>query len=208
LDFIDRLAALLAERYGPRETAARALDILIETQGARNGGVFRPEIRLRLFVAKWLDEDARDAAQQLWNTQRASLASGMWIRQQAQLRYSVFVPLVDKQDLVGLLYLDSFENAWIDDELVFCGRILLQAMRADERGATETNAYQAMFDRLSAEEFMREQLLFRLRRDNWNFARTAERYGVTRQTINNWTKKRGIRRPPRSGHEKPRESES
>lgn len=171
----------------PRAQAQRTLTAIMAVNAARSGAVFTlGPGGLALVVSAGIDQRGLDAATLAWMRDRHLLREGETV---SAGEFSV-TPLIDGAfKTVGLLCLDRLDEKLCPpgDLRVLTGSLARQVVRA-----TMGETIGPIED--LAEGEAKHRLLGLLNRHEWNIARVARAYGVTRMTIYAWLGRYGIQR--------------
>jgi hypothetical protein len=192
-DLIDQFTDLVLGGNEPRRLAERTLGIVLTLTHGRCAAVFRVEDgRVPLFASRGLDQASLDAAHADWNTHRADLARGgtLYLPDTGAdtPRARVTAPIRAGERLLGLLYVDSAEPHFLDEDgrrrLAKFEALLARALEAPPAPPGERpRGFERGLDRPAADGLERQRLLMLLERNEWNIARVARLMGVTRRTI-------------------------
>ena len=192
-DLVDQFTELVLAGDEPRRLAEGTLGILLTLTRARCAAVFRLEgRRLSLFASMGLDQHALDLAAADWTSADGALRGGRTIRSAGVVpdgpRTRILAPVRSAAGLAGLLYLDSADADFLDEDAEFripkFGAILARALDAPLPPAGEpARGWERDPDRASGDAAERERLLRLLEGNEWNIARVARILQVTRRTI-------------------------
>jgi transcriptional regulator with GAF, ATPase, and Fis domain len=207
VDLIDQFTELVVGADDPRRLAERTLEVVMSLNNGRSGAVFtRDGDRVTLFASKGIDQNVLDAVQTVWNNYRETLQRGepFYVPDTSAERRLpksegkgaagfVVVPVFDEDNLVALLYVDSFDPHFCETHdlarLSKFSRIVAKAVSDSASPAPKmpipvtVDAWQTYLERTPVEDMEREKLLLLLNRNEWNIARVARLMGVTRRTI-------------------------
>jgi transcriptional regulator with GAF, ATPase, and Fis domain len=207
VDLIDQFAALVVDSGEPRSLAERTLEVIMSLNNGRSGAVFTcDQDRIALFASRAIDQIVLDSVNGVWSILRDSLRAGETVYvpdraterrlpqqdgQKALAGSFAVVPVFEDEQLLAVLYVDSFEPHFCAthdlERLAKFSKIIAKAVadgspqREGLRGQAE--AWEAYLERTPVEDMEREKLLLLLNRNEWNIARVARLMSVTRRTI-------------------------
>lgn len=203
-DLIEQFADLVVGAADPRYLAERTLEVVMSLSNGRSAAVFSREgERMTLFASRGIDRHALDAVEALWESHRDTLQQGevLYIPDRASdsrlpppqagrhpAGFAV-VPVLEGQELVALLYLDSRDPHFCSPHDLERLRKLapIVAKAVGESSAAGDRAmgldWESYLERTPIEDMERSKLLLLLNRNEWNIARVSRIMGVTRRTI-------------------------
>ena len=206
VDLIDQFADLVVGADDPRHLAERTLEVVMSLTNGRSGAVFTSDPdKLTLFASRGIDQHVLDAIQTVWNRFRQGLERGetFYVSErssdprlprpedrQGPASFAV-VPVFDTDQLVALLYVDSFDPHFSDpndmERMSRFTRIVAKAVTGidphREEARSSTERWETYLERTPVQDLEREKLLLLLNRNEWNIARVSRLMGVTRRTI-------------------------
>lgn len=154
---------------------------------------------LELVLGESFTQGSLRLAHRVWAEYRAELSEGREVIEEE----TTFVPLRLALELVGLLAVaarvpaDGASRAFLDQLIDQFARFAQQSPDSAEFPELLTVSLVRFEQPGGSESVKRQELLAILKRANWNFTLTAERLGVTRQTIYNRCRTLDITRPQR-----------
>jgi transcriptional regulator with GAF, ATPase, and Fis domain len=200
-DLVDLLLGLLS-REDPRRLGENILDLAVTRYGARRAAIWsRDQDRCALFLSRQVDQAVLDAVQVLWSTRRDALEVGTVLTARPglgprELRQAIqgtpaqsaaLAPVMQKRELVGLLYVDTPETRFVVAEdaegLRQMARVAAVAVTSVAPVESPRDAISAYLERMPEDAVARDQLVVLLERNEWNIARVARLLGLTRATI-------------------------
>lgn len=171
----------------------------------RSGAVFSShDEKLTLFASRGIDQQVLDAVQTVWRNYRASFEKRepFYVPERNTDRRLprsqdpgpaslAVVPVFNGDELVALLYVDSFDPHFLTapdlERMGKFSRIVAKAISdtgaPHERRDSRAEAWETYLERTPVEDMEREKLLLLLNRNEWNIARVARLMGVTRRTV-------------------------
>jgi transcriptional regulator with GAF, ATPase, and Fis domain len=162
----------------------RVLSALAVLNDSPSAALFALGEKPRLIAAVAVEAHHLAAVERAWSRHADLLADGEAVR----IASVVVVPVVGSSGLFGLLCLDRF------DEMV-CPTTTREALLANLSRALVRPPMSAHGLELpAAEDAEKARLLQRLDRNEWNIARVARLYQVTRKTIYEWLERYDIPR--------------
>jgi len=199
---LDQFAGLIAGDDEPRRVGERTLEVLMALVNGRSAGVFAAgKDRLTLFASRGIDQHVLDAVETLWKRGKDQLRRGQPVyvpdtsadadlsgRAGGPASLAMF-PVLEGDELVALLYLDSAETHFCPpsdvERLRRFSRLLARAVRPEAEAAPREAAagWEAYLERTPVQDIERQKLLLLLNRNEWNIARVARLMSVTRRTI-------------------------
>jgi transcriptional regulator with GAF, ATPase, and Fis domain len=205
-DLIDLFADLVVGADDPRRLAERTLEVVLSLTNGRSGAVFTcPEGQVALFASRGIDQAVLDTVPAAWEAYGESLRRGeaLYVPDRtAERRLPMakagrpspesfaLVPVLEEENLLALLYVDSQEPHFCDahdlERLSKFSRIVAKAVNEAATGGERTpsaEAWETYLERTPVEDMEREKLLLLLNRNEWNIARVARLMGVTRRTV-------------------------
>jgi hypothetical protein len=191
-DLVDQFTDLVLGSDDPRLLAERALAIVVTLTRARCAAVFRAVgSGLALFASGRLDQPALDHAHADWAAAAARLRRGEIVLRSAVSPGDApsrgLAPIHGASGLLGVLYLDSFHRAFLDEE--GCRRvrrfaaILARALDAPPPPAGRSARGWESGPHAADGAAERGTLLALLEDNEWNIARVARILRVTRRTV-------------------------
>jgi hypothetical protein len=198
-DFAD----LVLGTVEPQRLGARVLEVVMALVNGRSSGVFEvADQKLALFASSGIDQHVLDAVETLWRREKDQLRrrQPVYVPDTAKDRDLVrattggpaglaMFPVVDAEDLVALLYVDSAEAHFCQagdiERLAEFSRMLARAVRPGmvPPSNREPLGWEAYLERTPVQDIERQKLVLLLNRNKWNIARVARLMGVTRRTI-------------------------
>jgi len=211
-NLVDLLLGLLS-REDPRRLGENLLDLAVTRYGARRAAIWHLEQdRCSLFLSRHVDQEVLDAVRSVWAARRDLLREGNILIARPglgpkELRQAIhgtpaqsaaLAPVVQKRELVGLLYVDTAETRFAHPEDVDGLRQLahVAAVAVTSLAPVESprEAISAYLERMPEDAVARDQLVVLLERNEWNIARVARLLGLTRATIYHRLARFGIAR--------------
>jgi transcriptional regulator with GAF, ATPase, and Fis domain len=211
-DLVDLLLGLLS-REDPRRLGDKLLDLAVTRYGARRAAIWsREQDRCALFLSRQVDQEVLDCVRDLWASRRDTLRAGNVLVARPgfgpkELRQAIhgtpaltaaLAPVVQKGDLVGLLYVDTAERRFVDSEDVESLRQLAHvaavAVTSTAPAEPPRDVVSAYLESMPEDAVARDQLVVLLERNEWNIARVARLLGLTRATIYHRLARFGISR--------------
>jgi hypothetical protein len=187
----------------PQRLGERTLEVVMALVNGRSSGVFEVSAqRLTLFASRGIDQHVLDAVPTLWRRGEGRLRRGQPIyvgdtgtdtdlagaTAGGPASLAVF-PMLDHDELVGLLYVDGAEPHFCQpsdvERLAQFSRMLARTVRPEPTpaAALEPVGWDAYLERTPVQDIERRKLMLLLKRNEWNIARVARLMGVTRRTV-------------------------
>jgi transcriptional regulator with GAF, ATPase, and Fis domain len=160
----------------------RVLAALAALNDSPSAGVLTPAESPRLIAAVALEDRHLAAVGQAWTRHRDLLSGGEAVR----MGPFVVLPVIGARGLCALLCLDRLDEALCPPAT----RDLLVANLARALARHQAGPHELP----PPEDLKRGLLLQRLETNEWNLARVARVYKVTRRTVYNWLERYGIPR--------------
>jgi transcriptional regulator with GAF, ATPase, and Fis domain len=199
---LGQFADLVIGTVEPHRLGERTLEVVMALTNGRSSGVFEvADQRLTLFASRGIDQHVLDAVDRLWRRDKDQLRRGRPIyvpdtMTDKELPHAsaggpaslAMFPVLDDDDLVALVYVDSAEPHFCQasdvERLAQFSRMLVRAVRPEQGpSAREHSSWEAYLERTPVQDIERQKLLLLLNRNEWNIARVARLMGVTRRTV-------------------------
>ena len=202
VDLIDQFTELVVGADDPRRLAERTLEVVMSLLNGRAGAVFSCDGPPTLFASRGIDQAVLDLIPSVWSSRHEAFRKGetLYVADCAAERRVtlpadrpvpasfVIVPVLQEEQLLALLYVDSQEPHFCDnhdlERLAKFSRIVAKAVTdtvVPHRSSPD--AWETYLERTPVEDMEREKLLLLLNRNEWNIARVARMMGVTRRTV-------------------------